>query len=91
MSLNDETYTALIPQALALLEGEPSLVANLANISAVLKQATDWHWVGFYLVDFDRDELALGPFQGPVACTRLRAPRMPFEAHLKFCESYRIR
>jgi len=67
MSLNDETYAALIPQALALLEGEPSLVANLANVSK-----GDWHWVGFYLVDFDRDELALGPFQGPVACTRLR-------------------
>ena len=72
MSLNEETYAALIPQALALLEGEPSLVANLANVSAALKQATDWHWVGFYLVDFVRDELALGPFQGPVACTRLR-------------------
>ena len=72
MSLNDETYAALIPQAMALLEGESSVVAILANVSAVLKQASDWHWVGFYLVDIDRDELALGPFQGPVACTRLR-------------------
>ena len=72
MHLNKATYGTLIPQCLALLEGEPSRVANLANLSAALKHACDWHWVGFYVVDFARNELVLGPFQGPVACTRLR-------------------
>lgn len=72
MSSNKAAYKTLISQCLALLEGEPSLVANLANLSAVLKHSNGWHWVGFYIVDAARDELVLGPFQGPVACTRLR-------------------
>ncbi|MBV41801.1 MAG: hypothetical protein CL834_02090 [Crocinitomicaceae bacterium] len=71
MSPNKAAYKTLISQCLALLEGEPSLVANLANLSAALKHSNGWHWVGFYLVDDARDELVLGPFQGPVACTRL--------------------
>ena len=71
MHPNGQTYAVLVPQCLALIQGEPSLVANLANLSAALLHATNWHWVGFYLVDEIRDQLVLGPFQGPVACTRL--------------------
>ncbi len=62
-------YEALLPQIAALLAGEPDVVANLANIAAALKQQFKWFWVGFYLVK--ADELVLGPFQGPVACTRI--------------------
>src|ERR1700752_2506664 len=64
-----EQYLSLIPQIEALLEGETDLVANMANICAALKEQFGWFWVGFYLVK-DR-ELVLGPFQGPVACTRI--------------------
>jgi GAF domain-containing protein len=65
-------WFALLPQLRALIEGEPSRCANLANLSAAVFQTFQWHWVGFYVVDVDRDELVLGPFQGPVACTRLQ-------------------
>jgi L-methionine (R)-S-oxide reductase len=65
-----EQYTALLPQIAALLDGETDLVANLANISAALKEQFNWFWVGFYMVK--NDELVLGPFQGPVACTRIK-------------------
>jgi len=68
-----EQYTSLIPQIKALLDGEPDLVANLANIAAALKEQFGWFWVGFYLVK--QDELVLGPFQGPVACTRIAKGR----------------
>ena len=68
-----EIYQSLIPQIKALLEGEPDLVANLANVSAALKEQFKWLWVGFYLVK--NDELVLGPFQGPVACTRIKKGR----------------
>lgn len=64
-----ETYDALIPQIEALTEGEPDLMANLANISAALKQSFNFFWVGFYIVR--EDSLVLGPFQGPIACTRI--------------------
>jgi L-methionine (R)-S-oxide reductase len=64
-----EQYTSLIPQIEALLFGEPDLVANLANVCAALKEQFKWFWVGFYLVK--NNELVLGPFQGPVACTRI--------------------
>jgi L-methionine (R)-S-oxide reductase len=64
-----EQYQSLIPQIEALLEGETDLVANLANTSAALKEQFKWLWVGFYMVK--GDELVLGPFQGPVACTRI--------------------
>jgi GAF domain-containing protein len=66
-------YESLIPQIKALIEGENDLVANLANIAAALKEQFDWFWVGFYWVK--NDELVLGPFQGPVACTRIRKGR----------------
>lgn len=66
----EEQYRSLIPQIKGLLEGEPDLVANLANVAASLKEQFGWFWVGFYLVK--KEELVLGPFQGPVACTRIR-------------------
>jgi GAF domain-containing protein len=69
----EEQYQTLYPQVAALLEGEPSLIANLANMAAALKEQFSWLWVGFYLVM--NDELVLGPFQGPVACTRIQKGR----------------
>src|SRR5699024_6790408 len=65
----EEQYRSLIPQIAALLEGESDLIANLANVSAALKEQFNYFWVGFYLVK--KNELVLGPFQGPVACTRI--------------------
>jgi len=62
-------YQSLIPQIEALITGEDDLIANLANICAALKEQFSWFWVGFYLVK--NNELVLGPFQGPVACTRI--------------------
>ncbi|WP_370088973.1 GAF domain-containing protein [Ekhidna sp.] len=67
----EEKYQSLIPQIKGLIYEEQNLVANLANISAALKEAMGFFWVGFYLVDSE-DELVLGPFQGPVACTRIK-------------------
>jgi len=66
-------YESLVPQIKGLLEGETDLVANLANVAASLKEQFGWFWVGFYLVK--DNELVLGPFQGPVACTRIRKGR----------------
>ena len=68
-----EQYEALIPQIKGLLEGENDLIANLANVAAALKEQFNWLWVGFYLVK--NGELVLGPFQGPVACTRIKKGR----------------
>jgi len=68
-----EQYETLIPQIKALLEGEEDLIANLANITGALKEQFNWLWVGFYLVK--KGELVLGPFQGPVACTRIAKGR----------------
>ncbi|MGZ8525023.1 MAG: GAF domain-containing protein [Chitinophagaceae bacterium] len=65
-----EQYQSLLPQINGLLEGEPDLIANLANTVAALKEQFGWLWVGFYIVK--NNELVLGPFQGPVACTRIR-------------------
>lgn len=62
-------YQSLLPQLQALCSGEDNLTANLANISAALKETFNWWWVGFYLVQ--QNELIVGPFQGPVACTRI--------------------
>lgn len=66
----EEQYNSLVPQIKALLEDEPDLIANLANITGALKEQFNWLWIGFYLVK--NDELVLGPFQGPVACTRIK-------------------
>jgi GAF domain-containing protein len=63
-------YEEIAPQIAALVEGEPDLIANLANIAAVLKGAFGFFWVGFYLKK--ENELVLGPFQGPLACTRIK-------------------
>ena len=88
-----EQYESLLPQIKALLEGEPDLIANLANVVAALKEQFGWLWLGFYLVKpttsnlsakdlsktetlpGDENELVLAPFQGPVACTRIRKGR----------------
>lgn len=69
----EEKYRALLPQIKGLLAGEDDLIANLANVCAALKETFGFFWVGFYLVK--GDELVLGPFQGPVACTRIRCGR----------------
>ena len=66
----EDQYQSLLPQVKALIEGEEDLIANLANISAALKAQFNFFWVGFYLIK--NDELVLGPFQGPVACTRIK-------------------
>lgn len=64
-----EKYLLVIKQIKAVVLDEKDLIANLANISAILKTTFDWWWVGFYFVK-DK-ELVVGPFQGPVACTRI--------------------
>ena len=69
----EEQYETLLPQINALIEGEKDIIANLANIAAALKEQFNWLWVGFYIVK--EDELVLGPFQGPVACTRIKKGR----------------
>jgi len=66
-------YLGLIPQIKGLLTGESDAIANMANVAAALKEQFGWLWVGFYLVK--NDELVLGPFQGPVACTRIQKGR----------------
>lgn len=68
-----DQYEQLLPQIKGLLEGETDLIANLANIAAALKEQFNFFWVGFYLVK--DNELVLGPFQGPVACTRIKPGR----------------
>ncbi|HEY9083865.1 MAG TPA: GAF domain-containing protein [Vicingaceae bacterium] len=66
----EEKYQELIPQLSALVSGENDLVANLANLMAALKQTFNFWWIGVYVVK--NDELVLGPFQGPIACTRIK-------------------
>ena len=68
-----DQYQSLIPQIKGLLQGETDLVANMANVVAALKEQFGWLWVGFYVVK--NDELVLAPFQGPVACTRIKKGR----------------
>jgi len=65
-----ERYKTLIPQIESLIEGENDIVANLSNIAAALKQTMNFFWVGFYFVK--ENQLVLGPFQGPIACTRIQ-------------------
>lgn len=73
----EEQYQSLLPQIKGLLEGEPDLTANMANIAAALKEQFGWLWIGFYIVKpaTGEPELVLGPFQGPVACTRIKKGR----------------
>jgi GAF domain-containing protein len=63
-------YKELLPQIKALVAGESNCTANLANVAAALKETFNWFWVGFYVVN--QDQLILAPFQGPVACTRIK-------------------
>jgi GAF domain-containing protein len=65
-----EKYQAILPQVKALISGEEDLIANMANVAAVLKEAFGFYWVGFYMVK--KGVLVLGPFQGPLACTRIQ-------------------
>jgi len=65
----EEKYQSLLPQIKGLLDGENDLIANMGNVCAALKYGMDFFWVGFYLVK--DEQLVLGPFQGPVACTRI--------------------
>lgn len=65
----EEKYRSLIPQIKGLLTGESDEIANLANVAAALKEQFNFFWVGFYIVK--EEQLVLGPFQGPVACTRI--------------------
>ncbi len=69
-SSKEEIYSEILPQIKSITTGEPDIIANMANISAILKEAFGFFWVGFYLVK--EDELVLGPFQGPLACTRIK-------------------
>ena len=69
----EEKYQTLLPQIEGLISGEGDLIANLSNIAAALKQTMDFFWVGFYLVK--ENQLVLGPFQGPIACTRIEFGR----------------
>lgn len=66
----EEQYHSLLLQISALLEGEHDEIANMANVCAALKEQFHFFWVGFYMVK--GEELVLGPFQGPVACTRIK-------------------
>ena len=72
-STKEEIYKEIIPQIEAILNGETDLIANTSNFCAMLKEAFDFWWVGFYFVKQTRDsqQLVLGPFQGPLACTRI--------------------
>jgi len=73
LGTKEEQYKNLLPQIKGLVEGETDLIANLANVAAALKEQFNWLWVGFYLVK--DNELVVGPFQGPVACTRIKKGR----------------
>jgi L-methionine (R)-S-oxide reductase len=66
----EEIYAALLPQIEAVISGTDDLIANLANVAAILKQAFDFHWVGFYRAT-GPEKLVLGPFQGPLACVEI--------------------
>lgn len=69
LATKEEKYKSLLPQITSLVSGETDAVANLANMAAALKETFNFFWVGFYIVK--GNELVLGPFQGPVACTRI--------------------
>ena len=65
----EQRYQELLPQIQALISGEPDLIANMANVASAIHMATNYLWIGFYIVK--DNELVLGPFQGPIACTRI--------------------
>ena len=72
-STKQERYEALLPQIKAVVEDEPDLIANMANVAAMLHETFGFWWTGFYRVE--GEELVLGPFQGPMACTRIKKGR----------------
>lgn len=72
-STKQERYEALLPQVKAVVGGEPDLIANMANVASMLHETFGFWWTGFYRVE--GEELVLGPFQGPMACTRIRKGR----------------
>jgi L-methionine (R)-S-oxide reductase len=72
-STKEEKYQQLFPQIKSLVEGEADQIANMGNICAALKYSMNFFWVGFYLIQ--NNELVLGPFQGPIACTRIQKGR----------------
>ena len=74
MNTKEEKYSEIYPQLLSIVEGEPDLIANMANIAALLHEQFSFWWTGFYRVESE-DMLVLGPFQGPVACTRIKKGR----------------
>lgn len=66
-----QKFQTLLKQIESILDGESNLMANLANTCALIKETFKYFWIGFYLVDKEKNNLVLGPFQGPVACTRI--------------------
>ena len=71
-------YTQLLKEATALLDGETDMIANMANLAAIIHETMGFWWTGFYIVCADKDgkeQLVLGPFQGPIACTRIALGR----------------
>lgn len=70
-----EKYATLLPQIAAVVEGEPDMIARMANVAAMLHETFGFLWTGFYRADADGGELVLGPFQGPMACSRIRHGR----------------
>ncbi len=74
MNTKDEKYAELFPQIKSILEGETDMIANMANVAAVLHEEFNFWWTGFYRV-VSEDTLLLGPFQGPLACTRIKKGR----------------
>ena len=74
----EQKYKQLIKEAAALLDGESDLIANMANLAALIHETMGFWWTGFYIVRADKDgteQLVLGPFQGPIACTRIALGR----------------
>ncbi len=69
----EDKYNEIFPQIRSIVEGEDDIIANMANVSAILKEVFSFFWVGFYRVD--NDDLLLGPFQGPLACMRIKKGR----------------
>jgi GAF domain-containing protein len=73
MATKEDKYRSLVGSVASLVQGETDIIANMANVCAMIKEVFDFWWIGFYIVK--GDELVLGPFQGPVACTRIKKGR----------------
>jgi GAF domain-containing protein len=73
MAIKEDKYRSLVVSIASLMQGETDIIANMANVCAMIKEVFDFWWIGFYIVN--GDELVLGPFQGPVACTRIKKGR----------------